>query len=321
MQAGRLGALASILAVVGLLAGPAPAPAGAAPAHITRSHARARTGRRPSKHVRYYLALGDSLSQGVQPLANGQSVETKQGYANDLYADYRKQIPGLKLVDLGCPGDTTTSMLTGVGNGAAATLYHCDRAHGSQVAAAEAFLKAHRGEVALVTLDIGANDVDGCVSDPAGVASCVAAGEASIAQNTPQILRGIKRAAGKGTALAAMNLYDPVLAYALQPSSPLYSLGEASVLLAKGVNTEIANADSAAGIKTADVQDAFDTFDLTPTPFGSGTADKNVVEVCTLTWACTPPPQGPNIHANAMGYTVIAAAFEGVLGRLGSSRR
>ena len=43
----------------------------------------------------YYLALGDSLSQGVQPATPplpprvplGQSVETDQGYADDLYAE------------------------------------------------------------------------------------------------------------------------------------------------------------------------------------------------------------------------------------------
>jgi hypothetical protein len=34
----------------------------------------------------YYLALGDSLSQGVQPDAAGASVETGQGYADQLHA-------------------------------------------------------------------------------------------------------------------------------------------------------------------------------------------------------------------------------------------
>ena len=34
----------------------------------------------------FYLALGDSLSQGVQPDAAGASVETGQGYADQLYA-------------------------------------------------------------------------------------------------------------------------------------------------------------------------------------------------------------------------------------------
>src|SRR3974390_194607 len=60
MQSGRLGALASTLAVVGLLAASAPALAGPAPAHTTRSHAHARIHGGAGKRVRYYLAVGDS---------------------------------------------------------------------------------------------------------------------------------------------------------------------------------------------------------------------------------------------------------------------
>ena len=61
----------------------------------------------------YYLALGDSLSQGVQPNASGQSVETKQGYADDLWSRYHASTPALRLAKLGCPGETTGTMLAG----------------------------------------------------------------------------------------------------------------------------------------------------------------------------------------------------------------
>src|SRR5205814_882025 len=44
--------------------------------------------------TRYYLALGDSLSVGVQPDAAGTSVETSQGYPNQLLALKRRSIPG-----------------------------------------------------------------------------------------------------------------------------------------------------------------------------------------------------------------------------------
>ena len=36
---------------------------------------------------------------------------------------------------------------------------------------------------------------------------------------------------------------------------------------------------------------------------------KNVEVVCTLSWACTAPPRGPNIHANQAGYGIIARTF------------
>ena len=57
-------------------------------------------------------------------------------------------------------------MLTGNGNSSNARALHCDRAGGSQESAAERFLRAHhhKGEVPLVTVDIGANDVDGCAA-------------------------------------------------------------------------------------------------------------------------------------------------------------
>jgi hypothetical protein len=52
----------------------------------------------------YYLSLGDSLAQGVQPTARGRSVETNHGYADDIYATYRYVVHGLRLEKLGCPG-------------------------------------------------------------------------------------------------------------------------------------------------------------------------------------------------------------------------
>jgi len=37
----------------------------------------------------YYLALGDSLGRGTQPLPNGTLVDTNQGYVDGVYAFYR----------------------------------------------------------------------------------------------------------------------------------------------------------------------------------------------------------------------------------------
>ena len=103
----------------------------------------------------YYLALGDSLSQGVQPDAAGTSVETEQGYPDQLYAMLHPGQPALQLVKLGCPGETTATMIHGG---------ICRYRGGSQLAAAVAFLNAHRGQVRLVTIDIGANDPEDCGS-------------------------------------------------------------------------------------------------------------------------------------------------------------
>src|SRR6516164_1454925 len=103
----------------------------------------------------YYLALGDSLSQGVQPDAAGTSVPTGQGYPDQLYAALHRSQPALRLVKLGCPGETTATMIHGG---------ICRYRDGSQLAATVAFLSAHRGHVVLVTIDIGANDPEDCGS-------------------------------------------------------------------------------------------------------------------------------------------------------------
>ena len=79
----------------------------------------------------YYLALGDSLAQGVQPNASGVSVMTRDGYPDQAYAALRASRPGLKLVKLGCPGETTTSMINGG---------ICRYRGGSQLAATVAFI-------------------------------------------------------------------------------------------------------------------------------------------------------------------------------------
>ena len=66
-----------------------------------------------SSRAIYHLALGDSLSQGVQPDAAGASVQTGQGYADQLYAALLPAHPGLRLVKLGCPGETSRTMIDG----------------------------------------------------------------------------------------------------------------------------------------------------------------------------------------------------------------
>ena len=51
----------------------------------------------------YYLSLGDSLAQGVQPNSSGTAVETNEGYPNQLFTALHLGNPTLKLVKLGCP--------------------------------------------------------------------------------------------------------------------------------------------------------------------------------------------------------------------------
>jgi lysophospholipase L1-like esterase len=268
--------------------------------------------------ARYYLSLGDSIAQGMQPRSAGITANTNEGYADQLFAIERARIPGLRLLKLGCGGETTSSFLSGRGN-SLALLLGCNPAGGSQMAGAERFLRAHRrsGEVAFVTLDIGANDVVGCASGATLDISCVTRGVDHINANLPLIMRRLRRAGATGVPMASMTLYDPFLQLYLTPED------RSEALLINGyahnLNQALERLYRAGRFRVAHVDTAFRTYETSGTTALAGQPQPvpvAVAEVCTLTWMCAPAPFGPNIHPNASGYGVIARAFAAVLGSL-----
>jgi len=268
--------------------------------------------------MRYYLSLGDSLAQGMQPDTAGITRNTNQGYTDQLYALESRRIPRLKLVKLGCGGETTSSFLTGRGNPDALIL-GCNPRGGSQTAAAERFLRAHHRprQVALVTLDIGANDIVGCVHGASVDDACVIHGLERADKNLPVIMRRLRRAAAKGTPMAAMTLYDPFLQLYLLPGDQQEALTINGY--AKTINKTLARLYRTRKFRVAHVDEAFKTYDTTHTTTLAGQPGPvpvAVAEVCRLTWMCAPAPVGPNIHANEAGYGVIAGAFARAFGRL-----
>jgi lysophospholipase L1-like esterase len=284
-------ALAAALAVI------APAvPAGAAAAgHLQGRHAGTKTS--------YYLSLGDSLSVGVQPNAAGKSVPTSQGYADQLYAALRVGDPGLRLAKLGCSGETTHTMIDGG---------ICSYPAGSQLSQAVSFLRAHRGHVSLITIDIGANDVDSCVTRPSvgAVISCVTRSFPETVSNLTKIMSTIRAAAGGGVRIIGMNYYVPALSEWLDGPA-----GQEIARLSEGLvvsyNRLLTTVYQGFGATVANVFGAFHSGDFTDqvqVP-GIGPVPRNVAAVCLWTWECAPAPQGPNEHARPIGYAVIALAF------------
>ncbi len=257
---------------------------------------------KPPPPASYYLALGDSLSQGVQPDAAGASVETGQGYPDLVYATLLASHPSLRLVRLGCPGETTQTMMRGG---------ICHYSAGSQLAAATAFLRAHRGHVFLVTIDIGANDLEDCGNRPSltQLASCIGQLPKATA-NVAAIMASLRAAAGPGVRIAGMNYYLPALA---EWRTGL--LGRATAQLSEkfavAYDDLLKRAYGQAGITVANVFGAFETtnFGDPVTVPGIGSVPRNVARICQWTWECAPPPRGPNQHANAAGYRVIAGAI------------
>jgi lysophospholipase L1-like esterase len=237
--------------------------------------------------VQYYLSLGDSLAQGYQPIGGPWSPlgfpGYNQGYADQLLKLARGGYEQLRLVKLGCGGETTTTMIAGSP--------WCGFAAGSQLAEAESFLHAHRGEIAFVTLDIGGNDV----LSPYG------GGVAAIHANLPAILDALRAAAGPGVPIVGMSYYSPQFVSWFADPGSLPSLIGALVAF----NDVLEGIYADAGDPVADVESAFSSTDTTVVDG----LPLDVLRICQWTWLCAPPPHGPDIHPNTAGQGIIAEAF------------
>jgi lysophospholipase L1-like esterase len=260
-----------------------------------------------AKRPAYYLSLGDSLSQGIQPGPTGSDGPTTAGYPDQLAAMLRTGIPNLRLVKLGCSGETTTTMIDGG---------ICSYPAGNQLAQATRFLRAHRGRVALVTIDIGGNDPNTCVlGEPVSqIFGCLSSRISLTERNIITILTRLRAAAGQRVLIVGMTYYVPELGLwrTGQTGRQIALLTEAFVA---GVNQLLTVRYHRYGARVANVFDAFNSADFSRGAKHSRPADSqaavppNVAVVCSLTWMCAARPRGPNEHANDAGYRVIAKAF------------
>jgi lysophospholipase L1-like esterase len=236
----------------------------------------------------YYLALGDSAAA-----ATGTS-----SYPDLVLAHYQRKLPGLRVDDVAVPGATTGSMLHG------------------QYATALGFLRAHRRHVALITIDVGGNDVAGCLG-PGGVnAACFSQALAMIRHNLKTMLSGLHKAASR-VPVIGMSYYNPFLGYWLA-GGPFRSFALSTVSVGKALNRELTALFGGAK-KTADVQGAFRSTDLT-TVVSSRWGDVPIAVKRACSWLdiqCHPgAPAGFGLDPNAVGEVAIASAFERAIGRL-----
>jgi len=240
--------------------------------------------------TQYYVALGDSLGAGT-----GASTAAND-YVNLVYQHELASHPGLQLLNLSCGGATTGSVITGPG---------CSYSTGTQLGDAEAFLRAHAGQVALLTIDIGGNDVDGCIGSSGINATCVQNGLNAISSNLPKILHGL-RAAYPTLAIYGMDYYDPFLDQWLTGASG-QAIAQESEQGVVALNNELGQIYSASGAAMADPATLFQTtnFALTGTYNGT-TVPENVALICAWTLMCSQN----NIHANDQGHAELAQAFE-----------
>ncbi len=287
----------------------------------------------------YYLSLGDSYSVGYQPLPTSGATS---GYTGVVAA-----AKGLQLENFGCGGATTSSILTfddvfcgstspvDNPNGyapPAATHVGPASAGQTQVQAAEAFIAAHPGQIGLITISIGGNDVTFCAGAPNPV-TCVLGVVPVMKAHVTTLVGDLRSAlvAANGTAagnkvrIIGLTYPDVLLGLwvnsgpsgipantpAFPPSAGNKSLASLSVTAFKTfINPALKAAYKTGHAKFVDVTTKTGAYTkLTKTTsmsipalgLGTITVPKAVAQVCTLTWYC----QLGNIHANNTGYMDI----------------
>jgi lysophospholipase L1-like esterase len=252
-----------------------------------------------------YVALGDSLARGWQPDSSGHSHSTDAGYVDGVARSLAASHHALTTVKLGCPGETAESMLAGG---------TCSYAHGTQMRQAEAVLRANRGHVAAVTVNIGDNDVERCIHR-SGVDEDCAERELAIVRNRlPRIARRLRAAAGPDVAVAGLTDYDQFLAFWLRGARGR-RIARRSVQVVLELNRSADAIYADAGLLAADAAGEFATAELDRRVKlrGHGRVPLAVARVCRWTWACSDAPIGFNDHANATGYGVLARVVTAAL--------
>ncbi len=259
----------------------------------------------------YYLALGTSLAVGFQP---GRG-ETPNGYVDDLWRRIGEQIPSLGLRNVGCPGDTSRKMITGKTS-------LCDYAAGSQLDAAVAFLEAHPGQVAFITLDVGAQDlVERCLENTGLIGkACAVDLLPRLQSRLARIVDALSTAAGPSVPIVAMTYYNPFLGlWGLVPGGR--HLARANQRVWALLNTAFTTAYGDAGVTVADVAATFQIDDFENTVVGARQGPDprerrphlqvDVVLLGEVLPRCAPEPDGlpedrAHVRSRAPGSTAVA---------------
>jgi lysophospholipase L1-like esterase len=234
-----------------------------------------------------YVALGDSLAAGYQP----GGAELRDTAYPALTARRLGASGGeLTLENLGCSGETTGSLVKGG---------KCDFAAGSQLEQAEKLLKG--GNAALVTIDIGGNDLLRCVRGGAQIdTACVTAGVGTVKKNLPTILKRLRAAAGPDVPVLVLGYYNPWLA-AKALDQPVKGV-DAAAKAYTGLSAAIESAAKSTGTTFVGLDEAFSTNDTTPTTINGRSVPENAAKICTLTNICT----AADIHLTDEGAATVA---------------
>jgi lysophospholipase L1-like esterase len=265
-----------------------------------------------AKPKQLYVSLGDSYATGYQVTPQG-GRNTRNGFAYQIPGLAKKRGYDLKLVNFGCGGESSTSLLTRVSVCAGPGPGGRDYAGTTQIHAAEAFLRKHRDRVKLITVSIGGNDVTACAraADPI---ACVGTAVQTIEKNVTEIAKRLRKAAGRKARIVGITYPDVILGQWVGENAN-QDLARLSVVAFKQfINPTLTKAYEAAGGRLVDVTaktGAYGSLDeLVELPSGT-MVPKPVAKVCELTYYC----EFRDIHARTSGYRIIAKLVANTLPR------
>ena len=290
--------VAAVVALGTAVSGAGVAPASPAPGSTTGASTTA-----SSSTAGGYLSLGDSLAAGYQPARGGQVAgdDPTGGYTGVVADGLARRGERLRVTNLACTGETSTTMLTGG---------RCAYREGSQLAAARAHLRAHR-DTRLVTVTVGANDVRTCLAGGGVDYRCAWRELGNVGRNLEAILGAVRREAPQAR-IVVLDYYNPYLAARLTGRDG-QRLATAATLVQSRLNSVIRREAADHGARTARIAAAFESTDLRRIDAPIGRVPRNVARICAWTWMCT----AQDIHANDAGYDIMGKA---VLTRLADTR-
>lgn len=253
----------------------------------------------------YFLSLGDSYAVGYQ---DSLGRTTHHGPADQLVRLARKRGYRFRLVNLGCGGATTGSMLSQKGCPADSRAPGAaDYAPRTQVQAAVHFIRKHRGKVGLVTISIGGNNVTPCIPRSDRIA-CVRKVMRTVRANVKTIVKRLRAAGGRKMRIIGSTYPDVVLgAWVRQDTfgtqAPTIAT-ESLTSFARYINPGLRKAYASAHGAFVDVTRATGAYGPFTTTHTSkyGEIPVPVATVCRLTYFCSML----GIHMTTPGYHIIA---------------
>jgi lysophospholipase L1-like esterase len=230
----------------------------------------------------YYLALGDSMAYGYQPTkAKAPPSAVHTGYVDRFAARLRKLFPSLQVVNYGCPGESAVTFARGGCDWLKQGGKLHDEFRGSQLKAAEAFLRAHRGKVSPITVTLWGNDLPFPLSRHAKQAPSAIA---SFGSRFTSILEQL-RATAPNAEIIVTGAWNPE-ADRLAKGTPLY----------RSLDATIRRAAAASRARVANMFPALD---------GTGSVKIQQARLCRLTFYCSKGDP----HPTDAGYRAMADAF------------